>query len=905
MSDEGERGGASQGLPAGMSIPVLPQASQPAAGVESALQGVARVADTAGAAVQLVEGVTGASANGGGVEGAAVVTGVASGLGSALGGAATFTSGMDPGVSQALGVASAGLSALGGASHLLTSILGLVADQNQHRVRFALSSSALEGAAIHVASFTCEERIGRPFVLSVVLAADDLDLDPTPMLGASARLTLERGEGRRRVIGGIVSRVEIGRTTDRARIFTVEIVPAMALLALRKDSRVFQGLTALDVIDRVVGGALEGYDRTVELRARGTYATREHCLQYDETDLDFVHRLMEEEGLTYLFEWDEEGVERVVVVDHVEDWPRLLPGDAKVPFVPQRNETSDTEHVHELLARAQLRTTAFALRDLDWTQAASATCLEARAEGDGAPSRERYDHARAVTLGPYRGTAYGRSDVEARGRVIREAHAAERRVVRGAANLIGLAAGRVMEVERHPIVALDEELAVIAVSHRGHAPELRDLFGNEHYATEDQSYECTFEALSASAPYRMPIVTPKPRVHGLLSAIVVGASGQEIHSDEHRRVRIQMRWDREGTLDERSSCFVRVLQAWGGPGFGALFLPRVGMEVAVAFEGGDPDRPMVVGCLYDGDNPAPYTSESDWTKSTLRTKSSPDPGDGVDHFNELRFEDAAGREQVYLRAERDLDEDVQHDHSTHVHRNQTQRVDGDQSESIGRDASLHVRRHRHHTVDHSEWVTIHENRETAIDGSDTCVVKGEHRCEVGSDTHYVHHGKRTVHVRGDDSEAYHGSVDVWVQSHERRTVQGASETFVHGASDLQVDVHHRVKKGATELVVADGIFAGATGNITLLVGDNRIAIAPDGAITIHGARVTMANAGSTASIALTASGEVQISGSGGVSLSCGQSSVSLSPSGVSTSGTQISASAIADHTITGAIVRIN
>lgn len=899
MSDDDGRGGTGEGFPAGMSIPVLPQGSQPAAGVEGALQGVARVADTAGAAVEFVQGLAGGTGTGGGggVEGAGIVTGVAGGLGSALGGAATFTSGMDPGVSQALGVASAGLSALGGAAHLLTSVLGLVSEQNQHRVRFGFASSALEGAALHVASFVCEERIGKPFGLSVVLAADDLDLDPTPMLGASARLTLERGEGHRRVIGGLVSRLELGRTTDRARIITVEIVPALALLALREDSRVFQHLSVLDVLDAVLGGALEGYDRTIEIRARGTYLEREHCLQYEETDLDFAQRLMEEEGLTYFFEWDDEGVEKVVVVDDGEDWRRLLPRGEKVPFVQQRNESSDTEHVHELIARSQLRTTAFTLRDLDWTQAASATCLEARAETDAAPAREQYTHTRAVTLGAYRGTAYGRSDVEARGRVIGQAHAAEQRVVRGGANLIGLAAGRVVEIEDHPIAALDEALAVLAVSHRGHVPELRDLFGNEHYADGEQSYECTFEAIPASVPYRMPLVTPKPRVHGLLSAIVVGASGQEIHSDEHRRVRVQMRWDREGTLDERSSCFVRVLQAWGGPGFGALFLPRVGMEVAVAFEGGDPDRPLVVGCLYDGDNPAPYTNEADWTKSTLRTKSSPDRHDGVDHFNELRFEDAAGKEQVYLRAERDLDEEVQHDHTTHVGRNQTQRVDGDQSETVHGSQTVHVGRDRSERVVGREFVKIDDFAQHHYQSDRRLMVGGQHHVTVAGPVIEEHQATREHHVRGHDRESYGHARDVFVQEGDVLHSGGAMVRRGDGGIALIAERKH-------EIAMTQGVNVISTDVVRIVVGDSSIVVRQTGEIVVSAHKqLTLSNG--SASIALTASGEVQISGPAGVSLSCGQSSVSLSPSGVSTSGTQISASAIADHTITGAIVRIN
>jgi type VI secretion system secreted protein VgrG len=381
----------------------------------------------------------------------------------------------------------------------------------------------------------------------------------------------------------------------------------------------------------------------------------------------------------------------------------------------------------------------------------------------------------------------------------------------------------------------------------------------------------------------------------MLSAIVVGASGQEIHSDEHRRVRVQFRWDREHLFDEESSCYVRVMQTWAGQGFGSLFLPRVGMEVAVMFLDGDPDRPMIAGCLYDQDNTPPYTTEADWTKSTLRSKSSPFPKDGDDHFNELRFEDAAGSEEVFLHAEKDLNEVVKHDHSTHVRRNQSNTVDVDQHETIGRDQAIDVNRDRYARVVGKETSTVEQRQETHHLADHHHTVGGNMSQAVTGDATLDYNKRRTVTVHGRETETYQDGRDVSVNSFDRELVTGPKRVSVNGTSDLDVAVHHRIKKdGGAEVVIANGVIAEAVGDITLCVGSNRISISPNGDIRIHGTQLFLSNDGS--SIAMT---------SDGITLACGQSSIELTPMGVTTSGTQLTSSATADHTITGMIVRIN
>jgi type VI secretion system secreted protein VgrG len=889
-------------------FPTLPPASGPAATAEGLLTGVGRGVEAASAVATTVTTLGNGSA-----APEAVIGSTLSSLGGGLAGAASFTSGLDPAVSQALGVASTAATAAAAGFQSVRGILDAVRTlaerANRHQVRYAFRSDADPDADWTVTSFEMTERLGEPYRATLVLSCADLDVDARALLGRDAWLSLERAEGHARHVAGVVERVELGRATDRARVVTVTLVPALALLALTQDSRIFQGRDATEILTDVLENALDGYGREIELRTHRVYRPREYCVQYQESDLAFATRLMEEEGITFFFEGPEgtRGKEKMILVDDRAGLTRLSDDDAPVPFVAQRSETSDTEHVHELRSADRMRATSFSLTDLDWTQPIDrAVIRHAIADSDAqGRARERYEHGRAITLYDYAAPHYGFDDGKTRVTQRREAHLAEARTFEGKGNLIALGAGRTFAVEGHPVRALDGELLAVSVTHRGHAPDRHDVLGQEAFADDDTSYECRFEAIPEAVPFRMAERTPKPRIPGLLSAIVVGADGQEIHTDVHRRVRVQMRWDREGTFDARSSCFVRVLQPWAGAGFGALFLPRVGMEVAIAFLDGDPDRPVVSGCLYDRDNPPPYTSDEDATKSTLKTKSSPDPGDGDVHYNELRFEDAAGHEQVFLRAERDLDELVLHDHTTHVRNNQTQRVDGDQRETIGGSQTLHVRQDRSAQIDGEEDVIVEQRQGTQHRSDHRHIVGGELHQTVRGPTKLEHLETREINVRGLEKESYRGGREIWTNQHERQSVQGDAQLFVHGTRRVEVDAGHVLRCGETTLVLnGTRIDGSATDAITLSVGGSTIAIASNGHITVSAASQLALGCGA-AGIVLSPTGEVSITGSQRITLSTGPASIELTPTGVTTHAPQIDATADVAHNIAGSIVRIN
>jgi type VI secretion system secreted protein VgrG len=267
---------------------------------------------------------------------------------------------------------------------------------------------------------------------------------------------------------------------------------------------------------------------------------------------------------------------------------------------------------------------------------------------------------------------------------------------------------------------------VLSVTHRGH--QRGRLPAGEGQALDKESYRNQFTCLKKDVPFRPVRRTPRPVIPGAQTAVVVGPSGEEIHTDEHGRIKVQFHWDREGKHDDRASCWIRVAQSWAGPGWGALYLPRMGQEVVVEFLEGDPDQPLVTGSVYNGANPPPLSLPGDKTRSTLRTESSPGGGGS----NELRYEDAKGSEEIYLHAQKDLNVVVENDQTATVGGNQTLDVSGNRSRSIGGSQSLTVAKDDTSTIGGSQTLAVGANRTTTVGGAHSETVGGDQSVSVGA-----------------------------------------------------------------------------------------------------------------------------------------------------------------------------
>jgi len=352
-------------------------------------------------------------------------------------------------------------------------------------------------------------------------------------------------------------------------------------------------------------------------------------------------------------------------------------------------------------------------------------------------------------------------------------------------------------------------------------------------------------------------VTPKPVIQGAQTATVVGVGGEEIYTDEHARVKVQFHWDRYGKRDENSSCWIRVSQVWAGKTWGTIHIPRIGQEVIVSFLEGDPDRPIVTGRVYNGDNKAPYDLPANKTQSGIKTRSSKDGA--AANFNEIRFEDKKGSEQLFIHAEKSQDIEVEKD--------ETHWVGHDRTKTIDNDETTHVKHDRTETVDHNETIKIGENRSENV-GKDESITIGANRTESVTKDETVTIGKnRTESVGESESISVSKGQTISVGKAQSLTVGDGRTVNVGKDESITIGKKQDVNVGdarKTSIAKDDALSVGkklivsAADEISLTTGSASIIMKKDGTITIKGKDITLDGSGK---INVKASSDVAIKGS--------------------------------------------
>ena len=725
-----------------------------AGGVVAAIDGAGGeegddVADGLAAARTGASVAQGAVATGRGIAGAVQgagsgdVGGVASGVGGAVGGAGGGVGALTSGIGSALPEGSEARAALGTASSVASTVgqvgaaVGALVDAGddlfraasgqRQDVRFHLEVQGVNGPW-RVLSASLHEALGELSSARVeATISSGQHVEEPELLALDAGLVIERGD-ERRSFRGIVRHAHV-RRGDGHDVVQLDLTPALWLAAETLDSRIYQGLTVPDLVEELVRELLGDRRRTVRRELTERYLPHEYLVQHRESHWEFLKRICEEEGIFLYFDHDEEEVEVLVLGDSNDDRPRVRPDhDGVVPYEPNHNHAEGREVATGAERMHVVAATDATVRGYDWSNPGLSVHHERvdRGEHEG-PRLERYHHDHATRHHEYDegGQSYRSHTAERYARLHTERLDVRRNACTISTTVVTAMPGHVFELRGHD--RLDGRYLIVSVSAAG---------GTRN--GEDGGYHNTLSCVPADVPYRPP--TPaRRRMPGPETAIVVGPPGQEIHTDPHGRIKVQFHWDRLGSNDERSSAWIRVNQGWAGPGYGHLFVPRIGMEVIVAFLGGDPDRPLVMGAVYNGENRPPEALPDEATRSMIRTQTV--HGEG---YNELSFEDAAGSEEVHLRAQRNLRELVLNDHSTHVLNDQRNIVDNDQEEEIGGDQKMnvagdrthHVGGHERHTVDGYRSLTIkrydqqrvHEYRDVEIhEGMSTYVHQDEVR----------------------------------------------------------------------------------------------------------------------------------------------------------------------------------
>ncbi|MBV4486332.1 type VI secretion system tip protein VgrG [Pseudomonas sp. SWRI153] len=557
--------------------------------------------------------------------------------------------------------------------------------------RFTLT---LEGAQhdLKVLEFTGKEAISQPFRFELELVTERADLDLESLLHGQAFLGFDaQGSG----IHGQIYQVGQGDSGKRLTRYHLSLVPRLTYLGHRINQRIFQHKSVPQIVTQILKDHSILRD-AFEFRLGSDYPVREYCVQYAESDLAFIQRLCAEVGIHYHFQHSPEG-HLLVFGDDQTVFPKL---PEPTLYLPGSGMSGGAPAIQRFNVRLEARTSVVTRRDYDFEK--PRLSLESRSDVEQHPVLEDYH---------FPGQFNDRETGKHLARRALERHVADYRQAEGSSDESTLVCGHFLQLSEHPRSDWNDLWLLTAVEHRGRQPQVL-----EESVTSDgesfQGYRNTFVATPWEVFFRPALGAEKPRMSGYQPAVVTGPNDLEIHCDEYGRVKVQLAWDRDGELNEHSSCWLRVATGWAHDQYGSVLIPRVGMEVLVGFIDGDADKPLVMGCLPNAATPVPLDLPADKTRSVFRSQSSPGGGG----YNELRIEDRKGAEEIYLRAQR----------------NWTQHVLNDQQVQVDNQRSVVVTGTARHELKADEQRITHGQRQTEVRQDDHLSVLGDQQVRVNS-----------------------------------------------------------------------------------------------------------------------------------------------------------------------------
>ena len=644
----------------------------------------------------------------------------------------------------------------------------MAADDDAPKSYIKLTITPDPGFELTLDAMTAEEELGRPFLITVDVSCKTAQSDLYTHLGANVTVTLSQAEGDPRYFNGILARFAYTGFGGGAFRYRLELRPWIWLLSQVQDCKIFQSKSAWDIILAVFQAA--GFSDYADKRQNSAgSAVLTYCVQYRETSLDFVTRLMEEYGI-YYFVTHSDGSHVINLADDPNSHSSV--GEAIPYHTSQRDWRQVDDHIWDWSGDARIRPGTYTLRDYNFTTpSADLTAKSTLPGGHPYGSSEVYDYP-----GDYETVGDGQTLASVR----MQERAALRQSYGGTSNSRKLLTGSKFTLSQFSEDAANTEYLIIRTACSVTVAESLSRTDGELI----DSFLCSLEAINGGTTFRLAKTTPLPMIRGPQTAVVVGASGNEITTDQYGRIKVQFPWDRVGTNDENSSCWIRVAQIWAGTAWGAMFIPRIGQEVVVEFLEGNPNRPIVTGRVYNATQTVPYSLPDNATRSTIKSNSSTGGGG----FNELRFEDKKGSEEVFFQAQKDYNA-----------------------------------------------VVLNNETNTVTQDSTTTIKQGNRSVTVsqGNDSHTVSQGKRSVTVStGDDEHTV---------SQGNRTV-----TVSTGKDALTVSTgDHTITVTAGNSTISAGT------SITLKVGQNSIKIDTTG-ITLTATEITLSATGALQASGATA-----------------------------------------------------
>jgi type VI secretion system secreted protein VgrG len=703
-------------------------------------------------------------------------------------------------------------------------------------------------------SMTATQALSALETIEVTLVSSKPDIAAEKLLGEAAGVEVALREGGKRRFNGLVARFGMGKSgRGRHYRYHATLRPWLWFLTRTTDCRIFQEMTVPQIVEKVFGdhSAIANF----EFKLFGSYRTRNYCVQYRESDFQFVARLLEEEGIYWFFEHGE-GTHKLVLTDDIgalspAEGCETLPYHALAGGAPP-----DVDYVGAWQCTREVRSGKTATTSYDFERPSTSLAVErAHARSHSLDDFELFDFE-----GDYTQKADGQHIADVR----LDEHQARFERIAGQTNARALAVGHLFKLERHPRDDQNAQYLCAQVSVSAHLAAYESGAGGGDGGGEGD-YQCQFTAAPATQAWRPERRTPKPFVQGPQTAVVVGPGGEEIFTDKYGRVKVQFHWDRLGQKNEKSSCWVRVSSPWAGKSFGFVQIPRIGQEVIVDFLEGDPDQPIITGRVYNAEQMPPWELPANATQSGVLTRSS--KGGAYGNANAIRFEDKKGSEQLWIHAEKDMDIEVENDETHSVGRDRTKRIERDEVTTIGRD--------RTETVGNNETISIGANRSITVGASETATVALQRTHSVGVNETIAIGAAQEVAIGAAQVIAVGAAQTVTVGANQSTSV-GANRSIDVGATqtvsigkDLSATVGknetHQVGDNRTtdvgkddKLTVGKKFVLEAGDEITIKTGDASITMKKDGTIQIKGKDITVTGSGK---IGIKASGDMVLKGS--------------------------------------------
>jgi len=672
-------------------------------------------------------------------------------------------------------------------------------------------------------SLTGTEALGTPYVFDLGLLSANPNIDPDEVLGMPMAVRIHISHEQVRFFHGIVTEFSKKGATQLHTRYAARLEPLLSQFGNTHDCRVFNDPSqdAVSIVTDVLAqrGLTDVESGSISAHE---FRARDYCVQFRESDLHFVQRLLEEEGIYYFFR-HEQGKHTLVLTDSISGHTSEA-GYESVEYTPkERKAAGAEEHFWEMRVRRGVypgRQTVLSGYDPTELRPKQLQFGEEPSQAKSPGSLfEHYD---------YPGGLYDPAEAKQEAMVRTQVGSVENTFVEVKGNTMGLGTGQLVMLRKGLVDGAEispfwkdedfnQKYLIVGANYRFTINQVE--MGEA--ATRDEPFTANYVLLDSQTQFRPRRRTRKPVMSGPQTALVVGPASEEIWTDEFGRVRVQFDWDRLGERNEKSTCWVRVSQVWAGAKWGAVHIPRIGQEVIVDFLDGDPDRPIITGRVYNADNMPPYDLPDNKTQSGIKSRSS--KGGTASNFNELRFEDKKGHEELHMQAEKDM--------STLVKHNQTLSVGVDRSIVVGNDEDTHIKHNRQTTVDLNDDVIVGGTHNKTVTGAVTQIYGGDHSRKVDGDQLLVVEKNKTEHVK----LAYTLTTDEMFQLNQAAT----SMTFE--GTNVTVDaagVITLMAGGATVLVDQAGMITvtSPTG-INLLCGGSGLAILPGG-IAIAAAAVT-------------------------------------------------------------------